>query len=45
MLGAASNPFIYGKLIFAGSLFGYLGSIPSFWFAGKSYIEHIDKQK
>lgn len=38
-LGAASNPHIYGKLVFAGSLIGYLGAIPSFWKAGKSYIE------
>lgn len=38
VFGAAANPFIYGKLIFAGSLVGYLGSIPAFWLAGKSYI-------
>jgi hypothetical protein len=44
IFGAASNPWVYGKLIFAGSVFGYLGSLPSFWMAGKSYIKHIQQQ-
>ena len=42
---AAAAPHIYGKLIFAGSLFGYAGSIPAFWLAGKRYEEFIEKNK
>ena len=37
--GAMHNPWIYGKVIFGGSVFGYLLSIPCFWKAGKAYIE------
>ena len=42
---AAANPHIYGKIIFFGSLFGYAGSLPAFWKAGKSYERFIEKQK
>lgn len=35
---AKSNPWVYGKVIFGGSLVGYLLSIPCFWKAGKAYI-------
>jgi hypothetical protein len=39
MLGAATNPAIYGKLISLWSVIGYVGSIPCFWKAGKLYKE------
>jgi len=42
LLGAPGAPHIYGKLIFAWSLFGYLASIPCFWIAGKHYKKHMD---
>ena len=42
MLGAATNPAIYGKLIFLWSAIGYLGAIPSFWKAGKLYKKRMD---
>ena len=42
ILGAPSAPHIYGKLIFAWSLFGYLAAIPCFWIAGKQYKKHMD---
>lgn len=35
---ALSDPWIYGKVIFGGTLFGYLASIPCFWKAGKAYV-------
>ena len=35
---ANAFPHVYGKLIFFGSLIGYLGSIPCYWKAGKYYI-------
>uniref|UniRef100_A0A7S3CTB9 Major facilitator superfamily (MFS) profile domain-containing protein n=1 Tax=Strombidium rassoulzadegani TaxID=1082188 RepID=A0A7S3CTB9_9SPIT len=41
VLGAASNPWIYGKIIYGISLIGYTFSIPCFWLAGKSYIAHL----
>lgn len=41
MFNAAANPHIFGKLVFAGSTFGYLGAIPCFWMAGKAYINHV----
>ena len=41
LLGAASNPIIYGKLIFIWSLIGYLGCIPCFWISGKLYQKFI----
>lgn len=47
--GATTNPWIYGKVIFGGSIAGYLLSIPCFWKAGKSYIkfqqEQLEKNK
>jgi hypothetical protein len=45
MLGAAGNPAIYGKLIFAFSMIGYLGSIPFFWKGGKEYKKFVDRQE
>ena len=35
--GAAQNPAIYGQIITFISFFGYLGSIPFWWLAGRSY--------
>lgn len=43
MLGALSNPAIYGKLITLWSLVGYLGSIPCFWKAGKLYKKKMEE--
>lgn len=45
MLGAATNPAIYGKLISLWSVIGYVGSIPCFWKAGKLYKEKMDKSE
>jgi hypothetical protein len=42
-LGAATDPTIYGKLIFLWSLVGYIGSIPFFWKSGKAYKKHIEE--
>lgn len=41
--GAQTNPWVYGKVVFGGSMFGYLLSIPCFWKAGKAYVAHLDK--
>ena len=41
LFGAAANPHIFGKLIFAGQAVGYIGAIPCFYLAGKSYIKRI----
>lgn len=45
VLGAAANPAIYGKLIFGWSLFGYLGSIPSFLKAGRLYKKKMESME
>jgi hypothetical protein len=45
LLGAATNPSIYGKLIFAWSIIGYVGSIPAFLKAGKLYKSKMDKME
>ena len=37
LVGANQQPRLYGTLIFLGSTLGYLGSIPSYWMAGKHY--------
>lgn len=42
LLGAAANPAIYGKLIFAWSIIGYIGAIPSFLKAGKLYKKKMN---
>jgi hypothetical protein len=37
---------MYGKLIFLGSVVGYLGSIPCYWLAGKAYVKNLkDKEE
>ena len=43
--GAQQNPWIYGKVIFFGSVVGYLLSIPCFWKAGKAYVRETEKKK
>lgn len=43
--GAATNPAVYGKLIWVWSMIGYLGSIPTFWVAGKKYKKFVDDQE
>ena len=43
--GAATNPAVYGKLIWVWSMVGYLGSIPTFWKAGKVYKKFVDDQE
>lgn len=40
ILKAAANPIIFGKLITIGSLIGFVGSIFSFWKAGKHYLKY-----
>ena len=42
--GALKNPWVYGKVIFGGSVAGYLLSIPCYWKAGKAYLEFQKKQ-
>lgn len=42
MIGANQFPWLYGKLIFLGSTIGYLGSIPSYWLAGKHYRKFLE---
>ena len=37
IFGAATNPIMYGKLISAGSVIGLVGSIVSYYKAGKAY--------
>lgn len=36
-LGASANPILYGKILAGFALFGYWGSIPFWWLAGRSY--------
>ena len=42
-LGAATNPSIYGKLIWIWSMIGYIGSVPFFWKGGKEYKKFIEE--
>ena len=42
MFGAAANPSVYGKLIWAFSMIGYLGAIPSFWRGGQYYKRFVE---
>jgi MFS family permease len=44
-LGVASNPAIYGKLIFLWNIIGYLGAAPFFWIGGKKYKEHLERKE
>lgn len=37
VMGASATPAIYGKLLAVFALFGYWGSIPFWWLAGRSY--------
>ena len=42
--GCLTNPALYGPLLTAFVAFGYIGSLP-FWFnAGKAYKEHMEKK-
>lgn len=45
LMGASSNPMIYGKLVAVFSLAGYWGSIPFWWLAGKSYKKHMEQRQ
>ena len=45
LLGAATNPAIYGMLIFAWSIIGYIGSIPSFLKAGRLYKKKLEEME
>ena len=45
IFGAQANPAVYGKLIWVWSMVGYLGSIPTFWKAGKVYKKFVDDQE
>lgn len=45
IFGAATNPAVYGKLIWIWSMVGYLGSIPTFFKAGKVYKKFVDDQE
>ena len=37
IFGAASNPAVYGKLVYAFSTIGLVGSVPAFYLAGKAH--------
>ena len=41
LLKCKENPLMYGKLVFYGSVGGYLCSIPAFWMAGRSYKKYL----
>ena len=41
-LGVAANPGIYGTLLAVFACFGYWGSIPFWYLAGKSYKKHME---
>jgi hypothetical protein len=43
MMGAITNPAVYGKLITLWSFIGYIGSIPCFWKAGKLYKKKMEE--
>lgn len=44
MFGCLTNPAMYGPLITSAVAFGYLGSLP-FWFnAGKAYKKHMEEK-
>ena len=43
MMGAMTNPAVYGKLITLWSFIGYIGSIPCFWKAGKLYKKKMEE--
>jgi len=38
--GVLTNPAMYGPLIAGFSIFGFLGSVPFWWLAGKHYKEY-----
>lgn len=42
VFGAAANPAVYGKLIFAFSMIGYIGAIPTFWRGGQYYKRFVE---
>ena len=41
-LGAATNPKVYGYLIWVWSMLGYIGSVPFFFKGGKEYKKYIE---
>jgi MFS family permease len=43
MMGAATNPAVYGKLLSIWSAIGYIGAVPAFWKAGKLYQKKMNQ--
>lgn len=43
--GALTNPALYGPLITAFVAFGYIGSLPFWWRAGKAYKEVMEEKE
>lgn len=43
-LGAAATPALYGKILAGFALFGYWGSIPFWWLAGRSYKQYKEQR-
>lgn len=41
-IGCLANPALYGPLITGAVAFGYLGSLPFWWKAGKAYKKHME---
>ena len=45
IFGAATNPAVYGKLIWVWSMIGYIGCIPAFWRGGQKYKQFVEEQE
>jgi hypothetical protein len=45
MMGALTNPAVFGKLITVWSFIGYIGSLPCFWKAGKLYKAKMEEKE
>ena len=43
--GALTNPALYGPLITAFVAFGYIGSLPFWWKAGKAYKNFMEEKE
>jgi len=43
-VGAIANPQLYGPLIAAFTVLGYVGSIPFWWKAGQHYKKHMEQK-
>ena len=43
-MGASATPALYGKLLAVFALFGYWGSIPFWWLAGRSYKAFVQRR-